>query len=328
MKSIRNIKNILVTGGAGFIGSAFIRYVLQNQDFEGKIINFDLLTYAANLDNLKMVEKDLRYFFIKGNICDSSLVKNICEKYKIDTIVHFAAETHVDRSISGPKPFLETNIFGTFSLLEIVKKYPQIHFHHISTDEVYGALELEDKPFCENSQYRPNSPYSAAKAASDHFVRAYNKTYGISTTISHCSNNYGPCQHEEKLIPLMIKHCLLGKKLPVYGKGHNVRDWLYVDDHAEAIWMILNLGKSGHVYDIGGDCEYRNIDLLHILFDLLSKHTGEKKSKYSSLINYVTDRLGHDYRYAIDFSKLRNEINWNPKHSIEKGLKKTINWYL
>jgi dTDP-glucose 4,6-dehydratase len=324
---MREIKNILVTGGAGFIGSAFIRYVLSFLSFNGKIINLDLLTYAADLKNLEHIEDDPRYIFIKGNICDQKLVLNICEKYNIDTIVHFAAETHVDNSIESPSSFIETNIFGTFSLLEAVKKNKNIHFHHISTDEVYGSLKDKKGFFTENSCYRPNSPYSASKASSDHLVRSYQKTYNISATMSHCTNNYGPGQHEEKLIPLMIKNCIEKSPLPVYGKGENIRDWLYVDDHAEAVWQILNKGRKNEVYDIGGGEEFSNIDLIYLLIDVLSEELEEKKESFFKLISFVKDRPGHDFRYAIDTKKINNELNWYPKCSFKEGLKKTVCWY-
>ena len=327
MQQKRCVKNILVTGGAGFMGSAFIRYLLNGVNIDGNVINLDALTYAANLNNLKEVENDQRYFFIQGNICDKQIVERILKKYNIDIIVNFAAETHVDRSIVDPRAFLETNIIGTYNLLEVAKSYKNIHFHHISTDEVYGSLG--DKGyFFESSTYFPNSPYSASKASSDHFVRAYSKTYGISSTISHSSNNYGPCQNREKFIPLMILNCIEQKELPVYGKGINIRDWIYVDDHASAVFQIINFGKKGEVYDIGGGCERRNIDLLYEIIDILSSEIQVEKQQLISLIKFVSDRLGHDYRYAIDFSKMKNELNWSPKYTINKGLAQTIKWYL
>lgn len=322
---MRSFKNILVTGGAGFIGSCFIRYFLSKGLCE-KIVNFDLLTYAADLNNLDPIQEDPRYYFVQGDVCDQDLIEKTCEEYGIDTIVHFAAETHVDNSISSPKRFIETNIMGTFCLLEVLKKNPHIHFHHISTDEVYGSLSDEGF-FSETSAYLPNSPYSAAKASSDHLVRAYHKTYGISITMSHCSNNYGPCQHREKLIPLMLNHCLEDKPLPIYGEGKNIRDWLYVEDHIEAIWVILQKGISGEVYDIGADQEMSNIELVKFLIKTLANELKEPEEKYLSLISYVEDRLGHDYRYAIDCSKLKR-LGWVPKYSLEEGLKKTVLWYL
>ena len=323
----RPLNRLFVTGGAGFIGSAFIRYLLRSSEFQGKIINFDLLTYAGTLENLDGFHNHPRYFFIQGDINQQPLVEKILEEKEIDAIIHFAAETHVDRSISSARPFLEANVMGTLSLLEALKKFPQVHFHHISTDEVYGSLG-ESGSFCEHSPYRPNSPYSASKAASDHLVRAFAQTYRLSTTVSHCSNNYGPGQFPEKFIPLMIFHCLQGKPLPVYGRGSNVRDWLYVDDHAEAIWTILRKRKSGEVYDIGGGAELSNLELLHLLIDLIAKETKTDPEKYRSLIRFVEDRPGHDFRYSIDFSKIKNELGWKPKISLQEGLARTIRWYL
>lgn len=326
--SKRTLKNILVTGGAGFIGSAFIRYVLTKvPKFQGKIINFDALTYAGNLENLKEVEFDPRYFFQKGDIRDQKLVENVCVEHKIDTIIHLAAESHVDRSIIGPQLFLETNILGTFSLLEAVRKMPHIHFHHVSTDEVYGCLG-ETGYFTESTPYKPNSPYSASKAASDHFVRAYAKTYGLSTCISNCSNNYGPYHFPEKLIPLMILNCLKHQSLPVYGEGKNVRDWLFVDDHAKALWMLLNEGKKGETYNIGGEAEWANIDLVHEIIDVLAKILKKDPSEYKKLITFVKDRPGHDFRYAMDCTKIKNEIGWVPDHTFHDGIRITIQWYL
>lgn len=318
-------KRILVTGGAGFIGSSFIRYVLQMS--VEKIVNLDALTYAADLRNLSSVESDPRYLFCKGDIRDEALVEKLCVEHGIDAIVHFAAETHVDRSISGPRAFYETNVGGTLSLLEVVRRRPPIHFHHISTDEVYGSLTHEGA-FTENSPYLPNSPYAASKAASDHFVRAYAHTYGISTTISHCTNNYGPCQNAEKFIPRMINGCFHKKPLPVYGQGVNVRDWIFVDDHSEAIWSILEKGQKGQVYDVGGQCERKNIDLLHAIIDAFAGLKKEDPKDLMSLIAFVDDRPGHDFRYAIDCTKTQSEIGWVPQHDMSSGLRKTIAWYL
>ncbi len=317
-------KRFLVTGGAGFIGSAFIRYGLKQCE---KIVNLDLLTYAADLRNLASVETDPRYLFVQGDICDESLVEKLCIDHKIDAIVHFAAESHVDRSIAGPRAFYETNVGGTLSLLEVVRRLPHIHFHHISTDEVYGTL-AEDGAFTENSPYRPNSPYSASKAASDHFVRAYHHTYNLSTTISHCTNNYGPCQNVEKFIPRMIYGCLHKKPLPVYGKGNNVRDWIFVDDHSAAVWSILSAPTPGQVYDIGGSCEQRNIDLLHSIVHEFARIQKQDTQSLLSLITHVDDRPGHDFRYAIDCSKIKQELGWQPLHNLSSGLHKTIAWYL
>lgn len=323
---MRSIDSLLVTGGCGFIGSAFIRYLLLHPQFSGTILNLDLLTYAARPETLHSIRKDPRYRFVKGNICDQQLVETLLAD-GVDTIVHFAAETHVDRSIDSARPFIETNVMGTLSLLEAVRKFPAIHFHHISTDEVYGALG-ECGSFNENSRYLPNSPYSASKAASDHLVRAFAQTYQISTTVSHCSNNYGPGQYPEKLIPLMIERCLTGKPLPIYGKGQNVRDWLYVDDHAEAIWQIIRSGKRGEVYDIGGGTELSNMALLHRLIDVLAKKTNKDPAVFRSLIQYVEDRPGHDFRYAIDCSKLEKELGWKARVPLDLGLEKTIAYSL
>lgn len=319
-------KRFLVTGGAGFIGSSFIRYGLKRMSVE-KIVNLDILTYAADLRNLSSVENDPRYLFCKGDICDEALVERLCVEHEIDAIVHFAAETHVDRSILGPRAFYETNVGGTLSLLEVVRRHPHIHFHHISTDEVYGSLESEGV-FTENSPYLPNSPYAASKAASDHFVRAYSHTYGISTTLSHCTNNYGPCQNTEKFIPRMIYGCFHKEQLPVYGEGVNVRDWIFVDDHSGAVWSILEKGQKGQVYDIGGQCERKNIDLLHAIIKEFAGLKKEDPKELMSLITFVDDRPGHDFRYAIDCAKTQSELGWLPQHDIASGIRKTIAWYL
>lgn len=328
MHTSRRVHNILVTGGAGFIGSAFIRYLLNKvNDFKGVCVNLDKLTYAGNLANLRSIENDPRYIFQQGDICQQTLVERLCFEHQIDTIVHFAAESHVDRSIESPLAFLETNIRGTFHLLEAARKFPHIHFHHVSTDEVYGCLGDEGF-FTEETPYKPNSPYSASKAASDHFVRAYHKTYHLSTCISNCSNNYGPYQFPEKLIPLMIMNCLNGKPLPVYGKGQNVRDWLYVDNHAEALWRLLKHGKNGETYNIGGNEERRNIDLVKSIVSIIAELTGQKQNTLEKLITFVKDRPGHDFRYAIDCSKIKRELGWTPSHTLSEGLKTTIQWYL
>ena len=320
-------KRYLVTGGAGFIGSAFIRYGLSRNAHCEKIVNLDLLTYAADLRNLASVETDPRYLFVQGDIRDEALVEKLCVEHEIDTIVHFAAESHVDRSILGPRAFFETNVGGTLALLEVVRRLPRIHFHHISTDEVYGTLAKEGT-FSEESPYRPNSPYSASKAASDHFVRSYTHTYGLSTTISHCTNNYGPCQNVEKFIPRMIAGCFHAKPLPVYGAGINVRDWIFVDDHSEAVWSILEGGEAGQIYDIGGECERRNIDLLHCLIHEYASLKKENPKNFMSLITFIEDRPGHDYRYAINCSKIKQKLGWRPMHDINAGMRKTIAWYL
>lgn len=321
------MQNILVTGGSGFIGSAFIRSTLRSSDFHGKIINLDALTYAADPKNLEGFLEHPRYQFIQGDINNLFLVDQLCTQYEIDAIVHFAAETHVDRSILSALPFLEANVRGTMQLLEVVRRHPHIHFHHVSTDEVYGALGSNGQ-FDENSPYRPNSPYSASKAASDHFVRAYIQTHKIKATISHCSNNYGPFQHPEKFIPLMISRCLSHEPLPIYGKGTNVRDWLYVDDHVDAIWAILKKGKAGETYDIGGDAELSNLQMLHLLIEQLAEQTGENPLHYHALIRYVADRPGHDFRYAIDHAKITRELGWTPKTPLRLGLKRTVRSHL
>jgi dTDP-glucose 4,6-dehydratase len=319
--------HLLVTGGAGFIGSAFIRTLFRSSFFTGRIVNLDLLTYAADLENLAGLHDHPRYRFMQGDICDQPLIEQLIAHHDIDAIVHFAAETHVDRSIVSAAPFVDTNVKGTLSLLEALRKFPHVHFHHISTDEVYGALQTGGA-FNEASPYRPNSPYSASKAASDHLVRAFAHTYNLSTTVSHCSNNYGPCQFPEKFIPLMIVNCLAGKPLPVYGRGANVRDWLYVDDHAEAILSILRLGKKGETYDIGGRAELSNIELVYMLIDILAAETKEAPALYRALIRFVNDRPGHDFRYAIDSSKIERELGWHPKTPLNEGLRNTVKWYM
>lgn len=327
MQQKRPLLSLLVTGGAGFIGSAFIRYLLRQTDFKGKILNFDALTYAANLETLNGFHEHPRYRFLQGDIRNQSLVEKILLDYEIDTIVHFAAETHVDRSIASAYPFIETNVLGTLSLLEAVRKFPSVHVHHISTDEVYGSLG-ESGFFTEYSPYRPNSPYSASKAASDHLVRSFANTYNLSTTMSHCSNNFGPYQHPEKFIPLMITNCLARKELPVYGRGTNIRDWIYVEDHAEAIEQILRFGSKGEVYDLGGDAEFSNLEVLHLLIQLLSQELNHDPASYFNSIRMIPDRPGHDFRYAIDSSKIKRDLNWHPKTSFKEGLLKTIQGHI
>lgn len=326
------MKNILVTGGCGFIGTNFIHYLLSNPDFDGRVINIDKLTYAGNLENLISVEKKFpqRYIFLQADICDVNALKDVFETYTVDTICHFAAESHVDRSIAAPDAFIKTNIEGTFCLLEMARRQQNrlVLFHHVSTDEVYGSLGL-DGHFTEETPYRPNSPYSASKASSDHLVRAYAKTYGLPVTISNCSNNYGPYQFPEKMIPLMILNALEDKPLPVYGEGRNVRDWLYVNDHCKAIWRIMQEGARGETYNIGGQCEMSNIDLVNRICDLLDKMVPQPdQPPRRELITFVKDRPGHDLRYAIDFSKLKDELGWMPDESFDTGIKKTIQWYL
>jgi len=330
----RRLKNILVTGGAGFIGSNFIHYVFKNTSFCGKIINVDKLTYAGNLGNLIEIDnkyKKERYFFKKTNICDFGEIKKIFEKYDIDTVVNFAAESHVDRSIYGPKDFVQTNIMGTFNLLEVARDSWRdregVHFHHISTDEVYGSVE-EGKYFLETTAYKPNSPYSASKASSDHLVRAYHKTYGLPVTISNCSNNYGPYQFPEKLIPLMILNILEEKNLPVYGDGRNVRDWLYVEDHCSAVWEILNKGEVGETYNVGGENEWENIKLINYLCEKIAKIKGKDEDYYKKLITFVKDRPGHDKRYAVNCDKIKRELEWIQQYTFEEGLDLTIKWYM
>lgn len=323
---MRTCTNLLVTGGCGFIGSAFIRKTLENNEFSGKIVNLDALTYAGNQRNIPDGESDSRYTFVKGNIQDRTLVENLCIEHNIDTIVHFAAESHVDRSIDGPSDFIDTNIIGTFSLLEVIRKLGNIHFHHVSTDEVYGSLG-DTGLFTETTPYDPRSPYSASKAASDHLVNAYLHTYNISCTLSNCSNNYGPFQFPEKLIPLMTLNCFNGDELPIYGDGKNIRDWLYVDDHVEAIWLVLKKGKNGESYNVGGDCELRNIDLINQLIEIVASSTDKPVEELNDLKTFVTDRPGHDRRYAIDFTKIKNDLGWVPKHTFATGLQETVEWY-
>lgn len=315
-----NNAHLLVTGGAGFMGSAFIRFVLKQEEFQGHVTNLDLLTYAGNLENLESVKGDKRYTFHHGDISDEGLLEKIYQERPIHAIVHFAAETHVDRSITGPDAFMQTNIMGTYHLLEFLRRHPEIHIHHISTDEVYGALGKEGI-FTEESPYKPNSPYSASKAASDHLVRSYGVTYKISTTTSHASNNYGPGQYPEKFIPLMIQNIMDEKKLPVYGAGENIREWLFVEDHARAVWTILLNGKKGEVYNIGGGSEMKNIDLLYLLIEVMEEATGKKVDQ--RLITYVTDRPGHDYRYAMDGAKVQ-QLGYRPIWPLKAGLRETV----
>lgn len=324
----RVVKNILVTGGAGFIGSAFIRHLLSSQtQFDGLCVNLDALTYAGNLENLRVVENDPRYCFVHGDIRQQSLVQDLISEHQIDTVIHFAAESHVDRSILGPQAFIETNIVGTFHLLEAIRKHPHVHFHHVSTDEVYGSLGPTGA-FTEETPYQPNSPYSASKAASDHLVRAYTHTYGLSTCLSNCSNNYGSYQFPEKLIPVMILNTLNRKPLPIYGEGVNVRDWLHVDDHASALYLLLKKGRKGETYNIGGGAEWRNIDLVHKIIEIISTIEQAPLSDLQALITFIKDRPGHDLRYAIDCSKITRELGWLPSRTFEEGLRETVDWYL
>jgi dTDP-glucose 4,6-dehydratase len=325
-------RNSLVTGGCGFIGSNFIRYLINNKDFTGRIINVDKLTYAGNPENLTDLAADQpsRYIFQKVDICDAARLEDVFSRYDVDAVCHFAAESHVDRSIKSPGDFIQTNIVGTFNLLECAKaRGDQFKlFHHVSTDEVYGSLGAEGL-FREDMPYRPNSPYSASKAASDHLVRAYYKTFALPTTISNCSNNYGPYQFPEKLIPLIVLNALEGKQLPVYGDGKNVRDWLYVEDHCEAIWTIMTSGRRGATYNVGGSAEMENISIVQMICDILDEiKPAAEGGLRRRLITFVKDRPGHDRRYAIDFSKLSKELNWSPKESFNSGMRKTVEWYL
>src|SRR5688572_7404353 len=322
---------LLVTGGAGFIGSNF---VLSTIAATGEaIVNLDKLTYAGNLRNLDAVRGDKRHVFVRGDIGDRPLVKRLLEEHRPRAIVHFAAESHVDRSISGPAEFVQTNVVGTFCLLEEAKEYWRqagggFRFLHVSTDEVYGTLGPDDPAFTESTPFAPNSPYAASKAAADHMVRAYHHTYGLPTLTTNCSNNYGPFQFPEKLIPLMIRSALAGEPLPVYGDGRNVRDWLYVLDHCEALRLVLERGRIGATYNIGGESECANLDLVRRLCALLDAAQPRPGGKYAELISFVKDRPGHDRRYAIDISRIRRELGWRPKHSLERGLEQTVRWYL
>jgi len=326
---------ILVTGGAGFIGSNFVlRWIARET---ASVINLDKLTYAGNLHNLSSVASDRRYEFVHGDIEDRALVRGIVERRKPKAIVHFAAESHVDRSIRGPEEFVRTNINGTFSLLEETRAYwgtlaephkTEFRFLHVSTDEVYGSLGSDDPPFSETTPYAPNSPYAASKAASDHLVRAYHHTFGLPTLTTNCSNNYGRFQFPEKLIPLVIVNAQEGKSVPIYGDGKNVRDWLYVEDHCEAIATVLSRGKVGETYNIGGWNEKRNIDIVETICDIVDEFAGRRESPRRSLITFVKDRPGHDRRYAMDATKIERELGWKPKETFESGLRKTVQWYL
>jgi dTDP-glucose 4,6-dehydratase len=331
------MKNIMVTGGCGFIGSNFIRYLLTAPDFKKdmRIINVDKLTYAGNQESLGKVSGKVsgQYVFVHADICDRQIMEKVFDEFEIDTVCHFAAESHVDRSIVEPDAFVQTNIMGTFNILDLfrARKDRMFLFHHVSTDEVFGSLGKFGY-FSETTSYNPSSPYSASKASSDHLVRAFINTYAIPATLSNCSNNYGPYQYPEKLIPLMILNAFEGKKLPVYGRGLNIRDWLYVKDHCRGIWEIMNRGKRGETYNIGGDCEKQNIDVVFMICDILDDMRPLKSGRSRrELMEFVDDkklRPGHDFRYAIDFSKIQVELGWAPEESFETGLKKTIQWYL
>ena len=329
--------HILVTGGAGFIGSNFIRYILEKNP-KVFIVNLDLLTYAGSLENLKNLPSQENHHFIEGDILDEELVQKILREHEIDAIVHFAAESHVDRSILGPSAFVQTNIMGTFSLLEAARKVwlkekklgeGKVRFHHISTDEVYGTLAPDDPAFEENTPYAPNSTYAASKASSDHLVRSYAHTYGLPTTLTNCTNNYGPYQFPEKLIPLVILNALAGKDLPIYGDGQQIRDWLYVEDHCEAIWQVLQNGKSGENYCVGGNNQPANLEIVDTLCEILDELAPSVSGKkYASQKKFVADRPGHDRRYAMKIDKINQELGWEPKYNLKDGLLKTVQWYL
>lgn len=326
---------LIVTGGAGFIGSAVIRYLINETDTT--IMNVDKLTYAGNLESLQGIEKNSRYHFTQADICDAATIKQIFEQFQPDAIMHLAAESHVDRSIDGPAEFIQTNITGTYTLLEAAREYwqtlsndkkEQFRFHHISTDEVYGSLG-DNGLFTETTAYQPNSPYSASKASSDHLVRAWHHTFKLPVVTTNCSNNYGPYQFPEKLIPVIIINALVGKPLPIYGKGENIRDWLYVDDHAKALWLVLRQGRLGETYNIGGHNEQTNLQVVYMICDILDELLPSSPYKpHKNLITFVTDRPGHDQRYAIDASKIQRELGWIPEETFETGLRKTVQWYL
>lgn len=327
---------ILVTGGAGFIGSAVVRHIINNTN--DSILNVDKLTYAGNLESLASIEDNSRYQFAQADICDAIAIKQLFNHFQPDLVMHLAAESHVDRSIDGPSAFIQTNIVGTYNLLEVARSYWQnlsdgkksvFKFHHISTDEVYGDLDGTDDLFTETTSYSPSSPYSASKASSDHLVRAWQRTYGLPTIVTNCSNNYGPYHFPEKLIPLVILNALEGRALPVYGNGQQIRDWLYVEDHARALYKVITEGKIGETYNIGGHNEKANIDVVKTICSILDELQPQKNGQnYESLITYVKDRPGHDLRYAIDASKIQKDLGWKPEETFESGIRKTIEWYL
>ncbi|MDG6881130.1 dTDP-glucose 4,6-dehydratase 2 [Phocoenobacter uteri] len=329
---------ILVTGGAGFIGSAVVRYIIENTD--NSVVNVDKLTYAGNLESLDTISDNERYSFEQVDICEAVKLEQVFAKYQPDLVMHLAAESHVDRSIDGPSAFIQTNIVGTYTLLEVTRQYWQkldetkkqnFRFHHISTDEVYGDLEGTDDLFTETTSYAPSSPYSASKASSDHLVRAWYRTYGLPVIVTNCSNNYGPYHFPEKLIPLMILNALDGKSLPVYGNGQQIRDWLFVEDHARALYKVITEGKVGETYNIGGHNEKANIDVVKTICAILEELVPQKPQgveKYADLITFVKDRPGHDVRYAIDATKIQRELGWKPQETFETGIRKTVKWYL
>ncbi len=331
------MKKVLITGGAGFIGANFVRALLQAEPGVS-VVNLDALTYAGNLANLKGLPDAERHTFVQGNICDRELVPALLRQHRIDTIVHFAAESHVDRSISDPGAFVQTNVVGTFNLLEAAREVwltekllplSAVRFHHVSTDEVYGSLEPDDPPFAETTPYAPRSPYAASKAASDHLARAYHHTYGLPVTLTNCSNNYGPYQFPEKLIPLVILNALAGRPLPVYGDGGQIRDWLYVADHCAAIYEVVTRGRDGETYNIGGNNQPTNLEIVRLLCAILDELRPDSPYRpHESLITYVSDRPGHDRRYAMDCRKIERDLDWQPRESLASGLRKTVEWYL
>ena len=332
------MKHILVTGGAGFIGANFVPYFIENNP-EYHLVNLDLLTYAGNLGNVKEVENHPRYTFVQGDICDSEFIKELFNKYQFHDVIHFAAESHVDNSISGPEAFIKTNVLGTFNLVETARKlwmtapnqykseFENTRFHHVSTDEVYGTLG-ETGLFEETTPYAPNSPYSASKAGSDMIVRSYFHTYGMNVVTTNCSNNYGPKQHNEKLIPTIIRKAIAGEPIPIYGDGKNVRDWLYVLDHCTGIELAFKKGRSGETYNIGGRNERNNLQIVNTICEILNQKQPKKEGKYQDLITFVKDRPGHDLRYAIDATKIETELGWNADENFETGILKTVEWYL
>ena len=332
------MQKIVITGGAGFIGSAVVRHIIENT--QDSVINVDKLTYAGNLESLESVENNPRYAFEQVDICDAKALARVFEQHQPDAVMHLAAESHVDRSIDGSAAFIETNIVGTYTLLETARVYwnglsdekkAAFRFHHISTDEVYGDLSLSDPAFTEHSPYHPSSPYSASKAASDHLVHAWHRTYGLPVIITNSSNNYGAYQYAEKLIPLMISNALMGKPLPIYGDGQQIRDWLFVEDHVEALYLILTRGRIGERYNIGGNCEKTNLEVVKSICQLLEELIPEKPNNiahYEDLITYVKDRPGHDVRYALDCSKIYDELGWIPRESFNSGIRKTVEWFI